>query len=87
MDKDTTLGEMKTLGELLYHSSKELHKAIQQDIDEGKTTKPRYCPNCGKKIDDCVPTLSQGYIYWDCYCPKCKFSGFISNDSGWIGDE
>jgi len=56
--------------------------------------KPKFCPNCGKKMNDIVECYS-GYPenYWidshgvqrsnliyDCYCDECEWSGDISPD-------
>ena len=49
--------------------------------------KPKYCPSCGKPIDDCVGIYARdregleengGH---DCWCEHCKWSGDILPDS------
>lgn len=43
-------------------------------------TKPNYCPNCGKEMDDCVGIEDHiGRGGYDCYC-KCEWSGNIFPD-------
>lgn len=50
-------------------------------------TKPNYCPNCGKPLDEEYSAIGIAHTEgnttgYDCYCSKCEWSGDI-----WPDDE
>ncbi len=61
---------------------KEFEIAYTDKIEESK---PKYCPNCGKKGLDVVILYDvkpdEVTVIYDCYCEKCGWSGDISPDS------
>ena len=56
-------------------------------------TRPNYCPNCGHSIKEvemsAVAIVSTEYksTGYDCYCPKCEWSGNIWPDDEADGDK
>ena len=48
--------------------------------------KPKYCPNCGKKIKDCQAFVGMNGSEsgWDCYCKYCHWSGDVLPDFGTV---